>query len=228
MWWLRIFLGSGLVLASGTLAHAAGSSEFQCNVSAGYYRLVDVENDGAIEFRQQPTHRSALLSALEAGGIVESDGTRNRGNTSWQKVKILRTEGWVPASKLWRALPLTLEKSAFPAAGWCGDSSPLWSMTWDGKRVRFSLYPGRFETAVHSVKTSGNSASTLVSGSAPGMSYNVIYSEDVCRDINGAMLGLGRAHLIVSRNGEQEIYSGCCTISASAFSNRPLPGSVEP
>ena len=228
MRWLRIFLGSVFFLTNGALIQAGGVDVPQCNVPAGYYRLVDVESDGAIEFRQHPTHRSPLLSALEVGGVVESDGTRSPGDTTWQKVKIMRTEGWVPARKLWRALPLTLEKSAFPAAGWCGDSSPLWSMTWDGKRVRFSLYPGRFETAVHSVKTSGNSASTLVSGSAPGMSYNVIYSEDVCRDLKGGMLGLGRAHLIVSRNGEQEIYSGCCTISASAFSSRPLPGSVEP
>ena len=158
----------------------------------------------------------------------EAEDTRSRGDTTWQKVKIMQTEGWVPARKLWRALPLTLEKSAFPAAGWCGDSSPLWSMSWDGKMVRLSLYPGRFETAVHSVKTSGNFADTLISGSAPGMSYNVIYSDDVCRGPDGAMLGLGRASLIVSRDGDQQIYSGCCTTSASAFSSRPLPGSAKP
>ena len=160
---------------------------------------------------------------------MESDGTRSRGDTTWQKVKIMRTEGWVPARKLWRALPLTVEKSGFPAAaGWCGDGSPLWSMTWEGKLVRLSLFPGRYEATVEAVKTSGNFADTLVSGSAPDMSYNMIYTSDVCRGIDGAMLGLGQARLVVSRNGAQEIYSGCCTISASAFPSRPLPASVKP
>lgn len=204
-------------------------AERQCNVPAGYYRVVDVENDGAVEFRAEPSHRSRLLAALGAGEIVQSDGTRSPGgDTTWQQVTILQTTGWVPARKLWRTVPRTLDASLVPATGRCGDSQPLWSMSWDKAKVRLSLFPGRYDAGIGKVTTSGNFSGTLVSGSGAGMSYRFIYDDDVCRNPGGEMVGMGRVHLIVSRGGGEQLYTGCCTALPEAFAKRPVPGQGAP
>ncbi len=61
-----------------------------------------------------------------------SDGTRDQGSfLTWQLIRQNQVEGWVEASRLWRALPLTLAKTDLPAAGYCGASSPPWGLRWD-------------------------------------------------------------------------------------------------
>ena len=224
MQWLRLLAVLGTIGASATAALA----DRQCNVPAGYYRLVDVEADGVVEFRQSPSHRSKLLAALAAGDIVQSDGTRSPDklsmDTTWQLVTILQTTGWVPARKLWRTLPLTIEKSDIPAAGRCGDTAPVWSLSWSGDRIRLSLYPGRFELPIQTVTVSGNNAGTVVSGGAPGISYRLVYDGSICRNADGEMIGIGKASLIVDRDGQEQLYTGCCSAAPAAFASRSVPG----
>src|SRR3954464_12247162 len=85
--WLRIPALAAVLAFSVLLPAPPAWAERQCNVPAGYYRLVDKEDDGAIEFRQMPSHRSKLLAALSAGEIVQSDGSRspdeNNTVTTW-------------------------------------------------------------------------------------------------------------------------------------------------
>jgi hypothetical protein len=218
-------VATGLVVAA---APRAALAERQCNVPAGYYRLVDLEDAGVVEFRETATHHSRLLSPLQAGEIVESDGTRAQGGgTVWQQVKILQTAGWVPARNLWRALPMTLGRSEFPVSGWCGSSEPLWSMSWNGAKLRLSLFPGRYDTDVENVQPGSSQRETLIAGKTAYVSYRVVYSDDVCRSVDGEMLGLGRAYVIVTRNGQEQLYSGCCNIASASFPKRSVPGQKQ-
>ena len=77
MQWLRYSAVMASLSGSLVLLVAPAWADRQCNVPAGYYRLVDPEDDGVIEFRELPSHQSHLLAALEAGEIVQSDGTRS-------------------------------------------------------------------------------------------------------------------------------------------------------
>ena len=132
---------------------------------------------------------------------------------------IQQTVGWVPARKMWRALPMTVEKSEAPVICRCGDSSPLWSVSWTTDKMRLSFFPGRYDVTIQSVTASGNASGALVSGSGPGISYRLIYDDDVCRNSVGEMIGLGKASLIVDREGKVELFTGCCVAAP-----RPLCG----
>ncbi len=136
---LKLILFVILTLMGGTTVSEADRT---CDVPAGYYRLVDLEEAGVVEFRDRASHASRLLGALSAGDLVESDGTRAPdGGTTWQRVRVEQTVGWIPARNLWRTLPMTVEKTGLPVAGWCGGFAPLWSMSWNGKMLRLSLFP---------------------------------------------------------------------------------------
>lgn len=231
MQWLRLSAHPAAIGAAVLLTPAAALADRQCNVPAGYYRLVDREQDGVIEFRQMPRRGSKLLAALQAGDIIQSDGVRSPdaagSGTTWQQVTILQTTGWVPARKLWRALPLTLEQSEVPVTGHCGDTGPVWSMSWNAGRMRISLFPGRYELPIQAVTVSGNFASALVTGSAPGISFRFLYDGDVCRNAGGEMMGIGKAQLIVDRDGREWLYSGCCSAALQSFPVRSVPGQMQ-
>jgi hypothetical protein len=204
---------------------AAARADRDCAVPAGYYRLVDLEYAGAIEFRDRASHASRLLGALSAGDIVQSDGTRAQGGgTTWQQVRVAQSLGWIPARNLWRALPMTIGKTELPAAGWCGGHQPPWSMSWNGTRLRLSLFPGRIDTDMERVRSGAGPGETLLAGDTDGLSYRIVHSNDVCRSENGEMRGLGRAYLIVTRNGEDELFSGCCSVLPASFPSRKVPG----
>jgi hypothetical protein len=230
MQWLRLAALAAIPVLT-VIAPTGAHADRQCNVPAGYYRLVDRESDGVIEFRQTPSHRAKLLAALDAGEVVQSDGTRSQdaasAATTWQQVTILQTTGWIPARKLWRALPLTLDKSLVPAAGNCGDSSPLWNMSWTGDRLRLSLFPERYDLPIQAVATSGNSGGALAGGSSAGVSYRFIYEDDVCRNAKGEIAGIGRAQLIFTRGDREHLYSGCCSAAAASFPPRSVPGQEQ-
>ena len=103
----------------------AGSASSSCAVPAGYYRVVDLGAGEAVQLRAKPSHSSVLMGTLGIDDVVFSDGTRDQGSVlTWQRVRQNQVEGWVEASRLWRALPLTLAKTDLPAAGYCGASSP--------------------------------------------------------------------------------------------------------
>jgi hypothetical protein len=223
--WLRYLAVFAIVSGSFLLPAAPAQAEYKCNVPAGYYRLVDLENAGVVAFREQATHRSHLLGALNAGDIVESEGTRSTGdNISWQKVRVWQTVGWIPAQNLWRALPVTLEKTEFPAAGWCGNFEPLWSMNWSGAKMRLAFFPGRYESNLESVQPGSSAGEALLTGKTPDISYRIVYTGDVCRSDDGEMRGLGRAYVILTRDGQEKLYSGCCSAAQSSFPKRRVPG----
>lgn len=200
-------------------------AERECDVPAGYYRIVNVEAEAAVDWRTGPSVKTSLLGVLQPGDIVQSDGTRNvSDDRTWQRVKVLQTDGWVLARHIWRALPLTVADSAFPAAGWCGDFAPLWSMSWHDRTLRLSLYPGSYDLDLQSVQPGTNRGGVLIGGEARDISYRIIYDGEMCRGQNGAMQGMGSVHVIVRRDGREQLYSGCCSAAPAAFAKRWVPG----
>ena len=202
-------------------AHA----ERQCNVPAGYYRLINLDGKFPIEFHAEASPQSKIISTLHPGEIVQSDGTRGvgEGNT-WQRVKIFQTEGWILARHLWRTLPLSLDKADFPIAGWCGSYEPGWSLLWNGRELQMSTSSGRYKVGLSSAQPGVSSGVSLVSGGAAGVFMTIIYKDEVCRDQRGVMSGLGSVYVLVTRQGRQEVYSGCCSAAVSSFSSRQVPG----
>jgi hypothetical protein len=206
-----------LQLVSSTPVQA----ERSCNVPAGYYRVVDPELEGALRLHEQPSLSSPVLAEIAKGDIVQSDGTRAQGDSfAWQEVKVMQTTGWIKARNLWRTLPLTHEQTEFPTAGWCGDFAPLWSMRWDHERLRLSLFPGRFDLPLTRVGAGASLGSALIAGEGEGVSYRIVFDDRICRNADGHMQGLGAAHLIITRDGREELYSGCCAAAPEAFSKR--------
>lgn len=215
-----------LVLIFLALAAAPPAlAERTCDVPAGYYRVVNLTGTEPIEMRATPSPNGDLLGLLAPGDIIESDGRRGQHfDRAWQHVRLLQTEGWVPASNLWRALPQTQDNTEFPVAGWCGATDPIWSLKWDKESARIALFPERHTLALSTVQAGTNPGAALVSGNAADAEVKVVYSSGVCRNPLGQMRGLGSVQVILSQNGAERLFSGCCSVDPSAFPKRHTPG----
>ena len=204
-------------LLLSTPGHAASS----CAIPAGYYRVVDSGSGEAVQLRAKPSHTSMLMGTLENDEVVFSDGTRDQGNfLTWQLIRQNQVEGWVEASHLWRALPLTLAKTELPVAGYCGASSPPWGLRWDDHSVRMSLFPEKHEFTVQSVQSGVSPGSVLVTGSAPEAAMTFVYSDEICHGAGNATVSWGSAYIVIRQNGEERLYKGCCNPLRTAFTNR--------
>jgi hypothetical protein len=209
-------LGFMNALLWSTSSHAAS-----CAVPPGYYRVVDFGTGEAVQLREKPSHSSMLMGTLNNDDVVFSDGTRDQGSYhTWQRIRQNQVEGWVEASHLWRALPMTLAKTDLPAAGYCGASSPPWGLRWDDRSVRMSLFPGNHEFAVQSVKSGVSPGSVLVSGSAPEAAMSFVYSDEICHGVGNATVSWGSAYIVIRQDGEERLYKGCCNALRIAFTNR--------
>lgn len=192
-----------------------------CAVPAGYYRVVDFGSGEAVQLRAKPSHTSALMGTLDRDEVVFSDGARDQGSfLTWQRIRQNQVEGWVEASHLWRALPLTLAKTELPAAGYCGASSPPWGLRWDEHSVRMSLFPEKHEFAVQSVQPGVSPGSVLVTGSAPEAALSFVYSDEICHGAGDTTVSWGAAYIVIRRNGVDRLYKGCCNPLRIAFTNR--------
>jgi hypothetical protein len=217
----RFFILILLAMAAALPAHA----ERTCDVSAGYYRIVNLTGTEPIEMRAAPSPDADLLGLLAPGDIIESDGRRDQhGDRAWQQVRLLQTEGWVQARSLWRALPQTQDNTEFPVAGWCGATDPIWSLKWDNNSARIALFPERHTMTLSAVQAGTNPGAVLVSGGATDAEVKVVYSSGVCRNPLGQMRGLGSVQVILSQNGTERLFSGCCSVDPSAFPKRHTPG----
>lgn len=200
--------------------HAASASA-SCSVPAGYYRVVGHGTGDPVQLRAKPSRSSALMGTLGIDDVVFSDGTRDRDSfLSWQRIRQNQVEGWVEASHLWRALPLTLAKTDLPAAGYCGASSPPWGLRWDDHSVRLSLFPEKHAFAVSSVQSGVSPGSVLVTGSAPEAAVSFVYSDEICRSADNATVSWGSAYVVIRQNGVERLYKGCCNPLRTAFTNR--------
>ena len=203
-------------LLSATPSHA-----FDCNVPAGYYRVVGAGSDAAVQLRAKPAHSAMLMGTLNNDEVVFSDGTRERDSfLSWQRVRQNQVEGWVEASQLWRALPITIAKTELPAAGYCGASSPPWGLRWDDHSVRMSLFPEKHEFGVRTVQPGVSPGSVLVTGSAPEAAISFVYSDEICHGADKATVSWGTAYIVIRQNGVDRLYKGCCNPLRTAFTNR--------
>lgn len=199
----------------------AGSASSSCAVPAGYYRVVDLGAGEAVQLRAKPSHSSVLMGTLGIDDVVFSDGTRDQGSfLTWQRVRQNQVEGWVEASRLWRALPLTLAKTDLPAAGYCGASSPPWGLRWDEHSVRMSLFPEKHEFAVQSVQSGVSPGSVLVTGAAPEAAVSFVYSDEICHAADNATVSWGSAYVVIRQDGVERLYKGCCNPLRIAFTNR--------
>ena len=198
-----------------------GSASSSCAVPAGYYRVVGFDTGETVQLRAKPSHSSALMGTLGIDDVVFSDGTRDQGSfLTWQLIRQNQVEGWVEASRLWRALPLTLAKTDLPAAGYCGASSPPWGLRWDDHSVRMSLFPEKHEFAVRSVQPGVSPGSVLVTGSAPEAAVSFVYSDEICRSADNATVSWGSAYVVIRQDGAERLYKGCCNPLRTAFTNR--------
>lgn len=192
-----------------------------CAVPAGYYRVVDLGSGEAVQLRAKPSHSSPLMGTLDRDEVVFSDGTRDQGSfLTWQRIRQNQVEGWVEASRLWRALPMTLAKTDLPATGYCGASSPPWGLRWDDHSVRMSLFPEKHEFAVQSVQSGISPGSVLVTGSAPEASVSFVYSDEICHGAENATVSWGSAYVVIRQGGAEKLYKGCCNPLRTAFTNR--------
>ena len=199
----------------------AGSASSSCAVPAGYYRVVGSGAGEAVQLRAKPSHSSALMGTLGIDDVVFSDGTRDQGSfLTWQLIRQNQVEGWVEASRLWRALPLTLAKTDLPAAGYCGASSPPWGLRWDDHSVRLSLFPEKHAFAVRSVQSGVSPGSVLVTGSAPEAAVSFVYSDEICHSADNATVSWGSAYVVIREHGVEKLYKGCCNPLRIAFTNR--------
>ena len=130
-------------------------------------RIVNLDGKFPIEFRAEPSPKSDIISTLQPGEIVQSDGTRGvgEGNT-WQRVKILQTEGSILARHLWRTLPLSLGDAQFPLAGWCGSYEPGWSLLWNGRKLQMSADPEKYKVELQTPQSGVGAGIALISGEA--------------------------------------------------------------
>jgi len=191
------------------------------DVPVGYYRVVDFGTGEAVQLWAKPSHSSMLIGTLNNDDVVFSDGTRRMANDlTWQRIRQNQVEGWVKASHLWRALPMTLAKTDLPAAGYCGASSPPWGLRWDDHSVRMSLFPEKHEFAVQSVQSGVSPGAVLVTGSAPEAAVSFVYSDEICRSADNATVSWGSAYIVIRQNGVERLYKGCCNPLRIAFTNR--------
>ena len=192
-----------------------------CNVPPGYYRIVNPAAKEAVQLRAEPSQSSMFMGVLGNDEVVFSDGTRNQGQgVTWQRIRQDQVEGWVEASHLWRALPITLAKTDLPVAGSCGATSPPWGLRWDEHSVRMSLFPEKHEFTVQSVQAGVSPGSVLVTGLAPNASLSFVYSDEICHGVGNSSVGWGSAYIVLSQNGVQRLYKGCCNALRTAFTNR--------
>ena len=115
---------------------------------------------------------------------------------------------------------MTLAKTELPVAGWCGGSSPLWSLKWDATSVHLAFFPERHDYAIQSVQSGATAGAALLSSTSPGGSLALIYGSEMCLDQNGAAQGWGTASIIVRRNGQEQLYRGCCNSARTASARR--------
>ena len=210
-----------LVFVNALLWSTPSFADRSCDVPAGYYRVVDFGTGEAVQLRAKPSHSSMLMGTLNNDEVVFSDGKRDRGSDfAWQRIRQNQVEGWVEASHLWRALPLTLAKTDLPAAGSCGASSPAWGLRWDDHSVRMSLFPEKHEFTVQTVQPGVSPGSVLVSGSAPEGTMSFVYSDEICHGEGNATMSWGTAYIVIRQNGAERLYKGCCNPLRIAFTNR--------
>ena len=115
---------------------------------------------------------------------------------------------------------MTLAKTELPVAGWCGGSSPLWSLKWDATSVHLAFFPERHDFAIQSVQSGATAGAVLLSGTSPEGSLALVYGSEMCLDQNGAAQGWGTASIIVRRNGKEQLYRGYCNAARTAFARR--------
>ena len=115
---------------------------------------------------------------------------------------------------------MTLVKTDLPVAGWCGGSSPIWSLRWDATSVHLAFFPERHDFAIQSVQSGATASAVLLISTSPEESLALIYGSEMCLDQNGAAQGWGTASIIVRRNGQEQLYRGCCNAARIAFAKR--------
>ena len=200
-------------------------AERQCDVPAGYYRIVNLEGTLPVELHAAASEDADVLERVHVGDIVQSDGIRDvSGGMTWQHVKIIQTEGWILARHLWRTLPLSLDRAVLPEAGWCGSYDPSWGLLWTGHELQMSAYPEKYQVRLRPAQSVAGTGVALLAGTAPGVSFTIIYKDEICRDQAGVMNGLGSVYVLIDSGGRRQLYSGCCSAAASAFAKRAVPG----
>jgi len=115
---------------------------------------------------------------------------------------------------------MSLAKTDLPTAGWCGDHSPLWSLSWTEHQLRLSLFPGRHDVTMKSVSGGVTPGTALVRGDGENFSVSFIYTGDVCRSSQGEILGWGRAHVLLREGEVERLFTGCCKADPQAFVRR--------
>jgi len=199
----------------------AGSASSSCAVPAGYYRVVGSGPGEAVQLRAKPSRSSAPMGTLGIDDVVFSDGTRDYDSfRTWQRIRQNQVEGWVEARSLWRALPMTLAKTDLPATGYCGATSPPWGLRWDDRSVRMSLFPGKHEFEIQSVKPGVSPGSALVTASAAEAAVSFVYSDEICHGTDNATVSWGSAYIVIREGGVERLYKGCCNPLRIAFTNR--------
>jgi hypothetical protein len=210
-------LASSLIMAAVSPVLA----DRYCDVPAGYYRIVDPAGGTEVSLYADPSAQSQFLGTVHRGDIVFSEGIRTpRDNVTWQQVRLAQTKAWIPSRHLWRALPMTLAKTDLPAVGWCGDFAPLWSVSWTTRNFRVSLFPETHVFTTLALQSGMSPGTTIVNASSPDGAMTLVYSDAICRDQNGEVTGWGTAYLILNRNGNQRLYTGCCVADTAAFVKR--------
>jgi hypothetical protein len=158
---------------------------------------------------------------LQSSDIVFSNGGRViSDDVTWQSVNVLQSQAWIPARNLWRALPLTTGDTEIPVAGRCGDYQPLWSVSWSGHDFRLSLYPGKHLMSRTNIQDGMKQGTVLVDGASGNASMTLVYSDEICMDPQGTVLGIGRASVIVRDGSSERLFTGCCEPAAEAFIKR--------
>jgi hypothetical protein len=218
----QVFWFAALATCALPLRAAAAPDRLgHCTLPAGYYRVAPSAETVDLHLRSDPRLESQVIGNLQHSDIVFSDGSREIGDdVTWQRVKFPLGEGWARARSLWRTLPLTLDRSAVPVAGRCGDYDPLWSLSWHGRELRLWLFPGKFEMQAAGVLDGAKPGTALMNADAADASMTFIYTDGLCTDPQGNALGWGVANVIIRDGRGERLYSGCCETAPEAFVKR--------
>lgn len=220
----------GFSLAAGGVSVGGGSGEFVYGKprpgdhwvrlsDREYFKIFSVEDESTIVMHADPSPESPVVKRLQRGDIVISDGVSHWGGASgWQRIFSGSDSGWIPQRYLIRARPRLLGTSIVPAAGSCSGYSPPWTASRTDRLLRVSLFPGRVEISLGTVMASQEPQVSMLSGSASGMTVDLVVGSDACPLVQGhSPVGMS-ATLIVTEQSGKRLLSGCCQAEPAAFS----------
>lgn len=190
-----------------------GSNEIS---NARYYQLTGLAEGEVLNVRSGPSTEYDIIGKLkmnnDAFEILERDPEHEWGRILWQD-----REGWVFLEYVQQVSPDMVPASNIPIKLHCSGAEPYWDYTVTSTtEVSFKILFDDFEanTTIESVLESANSANipTALVATGKDLKLTAVLDPQQCQDGTTQRLFGWSIDLLVERDNNKQLYSGCCSL----------------